>query len=72
MLSHIIAVPDIIAGRLIPVMEGFQPSRLPITVVYPSRRNMALRVKTVLDFLTDTIGQDPSMCAGGGDRPWNG
>jgi DNA-binding transcriptional LysR family regulator len=64
-LSHIIAVPDIIAGRLIPVMEGFQPSRLPITVVYPSRRNMALRVKTVLDFLTDTIGQDPSMCASG-------
>ncbi|MBB3133315.1 DNA-binding transcriptional LysR family regulator [Rhizobium pisi] len=64
-LSHIIAVPDIVAGRLIPVMEGFQPSRLPITVVYPSRRNMALRVKTVLDFLTDTIGQDPSMCASG-------
>ncbi|MGZ2484409.1 DNA-binding transcriptional LysR family regulator [Rhizobium pisi] len=71
-LSHIIAVPDIIAGRLIPVMEGFQPSRLPITVVYPSRRDMALRVKTVLDFLTDTIGQDPSMCASGADRPWNG
>jgi len=71
-LSHIIAVPDIIAGRLIPVMEGFQPSRLPITVVYPSRRNMALRVKTVLDFLADTIGQDPSMCASGADRPWNG
>lgn len=71
-LSHIIAVPDIVAGRLIPVMEGFQPSRLPITVVYPSRRNMALRVKTVLDFLTDTIGQDPSMCASGADRRWNG
>ncbi|MFS2180574.1 LysR family transcriptional regulator [Rhizobium pisi] len=71
-LSHIIAVPDIVAGRLIPVMEGFQPSRLPITVVYPSRRNMALRVKIVLDFLTDTIGQDPSMCASGADRPWNG
>ncbi|MBB3914310.1 LysR family transcriptional regulator [Rhizobium fabae] len=71
-LSHIIAVPDIIAGRLIPVMEGFQPSRLPITVVYLSRRNMALRVKIVLDFLTDTIGQDPSMCASGADRPWNG
>ncbi|RUM24488.1 LysR family transcriptional regulator [Rhizobium vallis] len=71
-LSHIIAVPDIVAGRLIPVMENFQPSRLPITVVYPSRRNMALRVKTVLDFLTDAIGQDPSMCASGADRRWNG
>ncbi|MBX5164871.1 MULTISPECIES: LysR family transcriptional regulator [unclassified Rhizobium] len=64
-LSHIIAVPDIAAGRLIPLMEDFQPSRLPITVVYPSRRNMPLRVKTVLDFLTDAIGRDPSMCASG-------
>ncbi|OHV23324.1 MULTISPECIES: LysR family transcriptional regulator [Rhizobium] len=71
-LSHIIAVPDIAAGRLIPVMEDFQPSRLPITVVYPSRRNMPLRVRTVLDFLTDAIGQDPSMCASGMDRQWNG
>ncbi|MBB3648626.1 DNA-binding transcriptional LysR family regulator [Rhizobium sp. BK619] len=71
-LSHIIAVPDIAAGRLIPVMEDFQPSRLPITVVYPSRRNMPLRVKTVLDFLTDAIGRDPSMCASGMDRRWEG
>ncbi|ULR45427.1 LysR family transcriptional regulator [Rhizobium sp. K102] len=71
-LSHIIAVPDIAAGRLIPVMEDFQPSRLPITVVYPSRRNMPLRVRTVLDFLTDVIGQDPSMCVSGADRQRNG
>ncbi|MGO8134288.1 hypothetical protein ACC730_37710, partial [Rhizobium ruizarguesonis] len=49
------------AGRLVPVMKDFQPSRPPVTVVYPSRRNMPLRVKTVLDFLIDAIGQDPSM-----------
>lgn len=71
-LSHIIAVPDIAAGRLLPVMEDFQPSRLPITVVYPSRRNMPLRVKTVLDFLTDVVGQDLSMCVSGADRQRNG
>ncbi|NKK42882.1 LysR family transcriptional regulator [Rhizobium leguminosarum] len=71
-LSHIVAVPDIVAGRLIPVMNDFQPTRLPIYVVYPSRRNIPLRVKTVLDFLTDAIGQDPSMCASGADRRWEG
>ncbi|TCU28543.1 LysR family transcriptional regulator [Rhizobium laguerreae] len=70
-LSHIIAMPDIAAGRLVPVMRDFQPSRLPVTVVYPSRRNMPLRVKTVLDFLTDAMRQDPSMCASGADRQWN-
>ena len=25
-----------------------------------------------LDFLTDAIGQDPSMCASGADRRWEG
>ncbi|MDV4156042.1 MULTISPECIES: LysR family transcriptional regulator [Rhizobium] len=70
-LSHIIAMPDIAAGQLVPVMKDFQPSRLPVTVVYPSRRNMPLRVKTVLDFLIEAMGQDPSMCASGADRQWN-
>ncbi|MHC2360703.1 LysR family transcriptional regulator [Rhizobium leguminosarum] len=71
-LSHIVAVPDIVAGRLIPVMNDFQPTRLPIYVVYPSRRNIPLRVKAVLDFLTDAIGQDPSMCASSAGRRWEG
>ena len=44
-LSHILAVPDIEAGRLVNVMPDFQPTRLPINVVYPSRRNMPLRVR---------------------------
>ncbi|ANL28732.1 LysR family transcriptional regulator protein [Rhizobium phaseoli] len=69
-LSHIIATPDIAAGRLVPVMKDFQPRRLPVTVVYPSRRNMPLRVKTVLDFLIGAMTQDPSVCASGTGRPW--
>ncbi len=64
-LSHIIAVPDIAAGRLVHVMKDFPPTRLPIYLVYPSRRNIPLRVRTVLDFLTTATQQDPSMCASG-------
>jgi DNA-binding transcriptional LysR family regulator len=60
-LSHIIAVPDISAGRLIHLMRGFPPARLPIYLVYPSRRNIPLRVKIVLDFLAALIDADPSM-----------
>ena len=60
-LSHIIAVPDIYAGRLIHLMEDFPPARLPIYLVYPSRRNIPQRVKIVLDFLTALIDADPSM-----------
>lgn len=60
-LSHILACPDIEAGRLINVMPDFPPARLPINVVYPSRKNLPLRVRTVLDFLVQTVREDPLM-----------
>ena len=60
-LSHLVAVPDIEAGRLVEVMPAFPPTRLPIHVVFPSRRNMPMRVKTVLDFLIEVMRQDPAM-----------
>jgi DNA-binding transcriptional LysR family regulator len=60
-LSHILALPDIAAGRLLNLLPDFPPTRFPIYVVYPSRRNIPLRVRTVLDFLTTAIQQDPSM-----------
>ena len=62
-LSHILAEPDIEAGRLIKVMPDFPPTRLPINVVYPSRKNMPLRVTTVLDFLIQSVRGDASMAA---------
>jgi DNA-binding transcriptional LysR family regulator len=66
-LSHIIAVPDIAAGRLVNLMPDFPPTRLPINVVYPSRRNIPLRVRTVLDFLLDVVRADPSMSPASAD-----
>lgn len=62
-LSHILACPDIEAGRLINVMPAFPPARLPISVVYPSRRNVPLRVRTVLDFLVEVVREDPLMAS---------
>lgn len=62
-LSHILACPDIEAGRLVNVMPDFPPARLPISVVYPSRRNMPLRVRTVLDFLVQVVREDPLMAS---------
>lgn len=62
-LSHILACPDIEAGRLVNVMPAFPPARLPISVVYPSRRNVPLRVRTVLDFLVQVVREDPLMAS---------
>ncbi|KQV68115.1 LysR family transcriptional regulator [Rhizobium sp. Root1220] len=60
-LSHILACPDIESGRLVNVMPDFPPTRLPISVVYPSRRNVPLRVRIVLDFLAQAVKEDPLM-----------
>jgi DNA-binding transcriptional LysR family regulator len=60
-LSHILVEADLAEGRLVQLMPEFPPARLPIHVVYPSRRNLPLRVRTVLDFLTEFVRQDPAM-----------
>ncbi|MDQ0560137.1 DNA-binding transcriptional LysR family regulator [Rhizobium mesoamericanum] len=62
-LSHILVGPDIEAGRLVNVMPDFPPARLPINVVYPSRRNMPLRVRATLDFLVEAVREDPLMAS---------
>jgi DNA-binding transcriptional LysR family regulator len=60
-LSHILADEDVATGRLIRLLPEFPPTRLSINIVYPSRRNIPLRVRTVLDFLVDRIKDDASM-----------
>lgn len=57
-LSHLLVAGDLAAGRLVDVMSAYPPVRLPITVVYPSRRHLALRVRRVLDFLTEALKAD--------------
>ncbi|WP_193353715.1 hypothetical protein [Agrobacterium albertimagni] len=43
------------------MLSAFPPVRLPITVVYLLRRNVPLRVRALLDFLVDAVGQDVLM-----------
>lgn len=44
-------------------MPDFPPTRLPINVVYPSRKNVPLRVTTVLDFLVQAVRGDILMAS---------
>ncbi len=60
-LSHILALPHIAAGRLRVVMPDYPPSRMPNYAVYPSRRNVPARVRSVLDFLIDSVAADEAM-----------
>jgi DNA-binding transcriptional LysR family regulator len=62
-LSHILAGPDIESGRLVNLMPAYAPTRLPINVVYLSRRNMPLRVRVLLDFLVEAVREDKLMAS---------
>jgi DNA-binding transcriptional LysR family regulator len=42
---------EIAAGRLVVLLEEFEPARMPIWVVYPARRTLPKRLRSFIDFL---------------------
>lgn len=62
-LSHVLAVPDIEVGRLVNLVPDFPPARLPINLAYPTRRNVPLRVRTIIDYLVAAMRDDPLMAS---------
>jgi DNA-binding transcriptional LysR family regulator len=61
LLSHLLVADDISGGRLRVLMPAFPPARFPLTVVYPSRRNLPLRVRAVIEYLIEIVQADPAM-----------
>jgi DNA-binding transcriptional LysR family regulator len=61
LLSHLLVADDIAAGRLRVLMPAFPPARFPLTVVYPSRRNLPPRVRVVIEYLSEIIQADPAQ-----------
>jgi DNA-binding transcriptional LysR family regulator len=46
-----IVAPDMCAGRLLRVLPEFEPPRSPVAAVYPSRRHLSAKVRSLVDFL---------------------
>ena len=51
LLPEIQLIDDLRAGRLFRLMEDYQSQRVPVHIVYPSRRNLAPRTRVVMEFL---------------------
>jgi DNA-binding transcriptional LysR family regulator len=45
--------PEVRAGRLVPLLQEFAPSPLPIYAVYPSRKHLSAKVRLFVDFLIE-------------------
>jgi DNA-binding transcriptional LysR family regulator len=52
-------------GRVKPILQRWQPPRLPLHTVYPSRRHLAPRTRVVIDFLVEEFRLDPVISAYG-------
>ena len=50
---------ELATGRLQPVLTDWDAPMLPISAVYPSRRNLAPRTRAVIDFFVDEFRLDP-------------
>ena len=55
LLADLLTGPGIRAGRLRPLMTDYAATGQPITVVYPSRRNLSPRVRVVIDFIVEGL-----------------
>lgn len=45
--------PEVRAGRLVPLLQDFAPSPLPIYAVYSSRKHLSAKVRLFIDFLVE-------------------
>ena len=48
------------AGRLLPVLEDYCPPDLSINAVYPSRRFLAAKVRSFVDFVAEAFAGEPA------------
>jgi len=52
---------EIESGRLVVLLEAFEPPRQPISAVYPSRRFLAPKVRAAIDFLVEEFARDAKL-----------
>jgi DNA-binding transcriptional LysR family regulator len=53
------------AGRLVPLLRGCEPPAVPVQVVYPPGRHLALKVRALVDFLAERLRGEPEW-----DKGW--
>lgn len=65
-LSEFHTLDDIASGRLVPVLEEFNPGdREPVHALYVDHAHMANRVRVFLDYVVDELRKRPANSVGG-------
>lgn len=53
-----IVYDDIVAGRLVPVLDDWDLPRLQISIAYPSRKHLSARVRSFIDFMVEECARN--------------
>ncbi|MGE0497690.1 MAG: LysR family transcriptional regulator [Ramlibacter sp.] len=61
-----IVYDDIVAGRLVPVLDEWDLPRLQINIAYPSRKHLSAKVRSFIDFMVEAFEKN------GYERKWTG
>jgi DNA-binding transcriptional LysR family regulator len=61
-----IVYPDIVAGRLVPVLDDWDLPRLTINLAYPSRKHLSAKVRSFIDFVAEHFEKQDY------ERKWTG
>lgn len=61
LLPRLIIFDDVAAGRLVPVLDRYEPERLKVHAILPSRRHVPPRIRVVLDFLSTEMETRPFL-----------
>lgn len=60
---------EMAAGSVTTVLCDYELERLPIHLIYPSRRLVPAKVRAVSDFLADEFQAEPALIGGGSLMP---
>ena len=52
---------EIETGRLVVLLDGFEPEPEPIHAIYPSRRFVPQKTRVMIDFLEQRFAMDPTL-----------
>jgi len=67
MLPELQVVDDVHSDRLVSLLTEYPTQRLPLSLVYPSQRNLASRTRVVMDFVIEQARQLSEVLATGSD-----
>jgi DNA-binding transcriptional LysR family regulator len=67
LLPEFQVIDDLRAGRLFRLLEDYPSQRVPVHIVYPSRRNVATRTRVVMDYVVELTREISAMLAQGAE-----